>query len=292
MSRSAILREIAFTSADLDGCAAFYAALGFEPLERRMLAAEALAPFGPGFERAERLVMRLGEQRVSFTAFDPPGDAYPEDSTSTDLWFQHIAIAAADMAAAAAIVSRLGRVRPITDDGPQHLPPNTGGVTAFKFRDFEGRPLELLAFPPGIGDAAWQERGGPTPFLGIDHSALAVGDLDRSLHFFRELGFVPVSRSLNEGREQQRLDDVAADRVDVVALAGAVATPHVELLAYRTGRRRPIPARQGPADIAATRLVVDREDVSRSLAAPRRQLVRDPDGHLVDITTRRAAGEP
>ncbi len=44
----------------------------------------------------------------------------------------------------------------ISTDGPQRLPPSSGGVAAFKFRDPDGHPLELLAFPDRKWPAHWQ----------------------------------------------------------------------------------------------------------------------------------------
>ena len=45
---------------------------------------------------------------------------------------------------------------PISTSGPQLLPAASGGVSAFKFRDPEGHPLELIAFPPGAVPPQWQ----------------------------------------------------------------------------------------------------------------------------------------
>ncbi len=182
------IRRIGFTSADLGRTADFYAALGFAAIGTEAVDAAELAMLGMAGARAERLSMRLGRQEVEFLRFDPPGRAYPDDSTSTDLWFQHIAIAVSDIGEAYARVMAAGG-HAITEGGPQTLPPNTGGVTAFKFRDPEGHPLELLAFPPGIGDRAWQAKRGASPFLGIDHTAIAVSDVARSRAFYEGLGF-------------------------------------------------------------------------------------------------------
>lgn len=268
-----VIRRIGFTSADLERAGAFYGALGFELLDRGPVSQRDLANLDVAGHKAERLRLRLGRQDVEFLAFDPPGRSYPPQSTSTDLWFQHIAIVVADMAEAYARVRALPGHTPITHDGPQTLPANTGGVAAYKFRDPDGHPLEFLAFPPGVGDPAWERRDGPSPFLGIDHSAMVVGDLVRSRAFYEELGFRELAYSLNQGMEQERLDDVDRDMVDVLGLKGTAAIPHLELLAYRIGSRRPIPHGQGAADIGGTRLVL-----SGSHPA---ELLRDPDGHLV-----------
>ena len=125
---------------------------------------------------------------------------------------------------------------PISEGGPQHLPANTGGVTAFKFRDPDGHPLELIAFPPGVGDPRWQRRPDARLTLGIDHFALVVSDVERSIAFYSaQLGFRVVSRTVNRGEEQNRLDGLAGVEVDVIALApgSGAQTPHLELLGYR-----------------------------------------------------------
>ena len=78
------------------------------------------------------------------------GRPYPPDSTSTDLWFQHMAIIVNDMRDAYQRVMANRRFRPISRHGPVRLPGNSGAVTAFKFRDHDGHPLELLAFPEDV----------------------------------------------------------------------------------------------------------------------------------------------
>ena len=242
------IRRIGFTSADLGLVAGFYAALGFEAIGTEAVGEAELAMLGMAGARAERLSMRLGRQEVEFVRFDPPGRAYPNDSTSTDLWFQHIAIAVSDIGEAYARAMAAGG-HAITEGGPQTLPPNTGSVTAFKFRDPEGHPLELLAFPPGVGEEAWQAKGAAVPFLGIDHTAIAVSDIVRSRAFYEGLGFRVKPGSENAGPGQQRLDAVAADRVAVVPLVLPQVPPHLELLGYEVGSRRPMPPGTRVADL-------------------------------------------
>jgi catechol 2,3-dioxygenase-like lactoylglutathione lyase family enzyme len=109
--------------------------------------------------------MRLGDQEIALTAFDPPGRPYPPDSTSSDPWFQHLAIVVADIDAAHAQVRKAQHVMPISEGGPIRLPCAAGAVRAFKFRDGGGHPLELLEFHPEstevtcpksqLGDASW-----------------------------------------------------------------------------------------------------------------------------------------
>ena len=129
---------------------------------------------------------------------------------------------------------------------------------------------------PGLG--YWGGgKAGRACFLGIDHTAIAVADAARSQGFYAGLGFSVAGGSLNAGPEQERLDAVAADRVRVVALAPPEAPPHVELLAYAAGARRPMPADTRPDDIWATRTVL----AATGIAGP--VLLRDPDGHALQL---------
>ncbi len=282
------IRRIGFTSADLGRTADFYAALGFAATGTEAVGTAELAMLGVAGARAERLSMRLGLQEVEFLRFDPPGRGIPGDSSSTDLWFQHIAIAVSDIAEAYARVMAAGGVA-ITEGGPQTLPPNTGRVTAFKFRDPEGHPLELLSFPRGTGDPAWHVEGGASPFLGIDHTAIAVSDVARSRAFYEALGFRAQPGSENMGSGQQQLDAVAADRVAVLPLMPAEAPPHLELLGYEVGSRRPMPPDTCAADLWATRVLIEgvplpMERDARATAMPdgsRSVLIRDLDGHAI-----------
>lgn len=219
-------------------------------------AAEAEA-MGLADRRATQLRMRLGAQNVTFLAVDPPGAPYPAGPAATDPFFQHLAIPVRDMNAAAAQLARLAPT-PISRGGPQHLPASTGGVTAYKFRDPDGHPLELIAFPGGPPAARW--RNAPGLFLGIDHSAITVTDLDATLALLTvPLGLTVAERGLNRGPEQARLDGIDDPQVDVIALEAPEPAPHVELLHYRTLATEP---RRliGPADRAATRYVFSAAD--------------------------------
>ena len=295
------LRRVGVTVADLPRMQAFYEeALGFaliataeaDPAWARLLGAD--IPM-----RTARL--RLGAQEIELAAFDPPGEPYPPGSTAADLWFQHVAVVTNDMAAAYDRVMRHGGATPITEGEPDRLPPGAGGVTAYKFRDPEGHPVELIHFPPGTGDAAWQHTTPSAITLGYDHSAISVADADRSVAFYAGLlGLAQASRQVNSGRAQERLDGLPGDVVDVVALQPAASpTPHIELLAYRTPRGRPAPGLRS-RDLAAERLVLQVEDLAGLLetlaaagvapAAPglvpladgsRAVLVHDPDRHAL-----------
>ena len=85
-----------------------------------------------------------------------------------------------------------------------------------------------------------------TLFLGIDHTAIVVGDTDASLRFYRDLlGLRVAGTSENWGLEQERLNNVFGARLRITTLR-AERGPGIELLEYRTprdGRPRPPDAR-------------------------------------------------
>ena len=93
------------------------------------------------------LTLRLGEQEIELVGFHAVGRSFPPVAGWSPL-FQHFAIVVADMAAAYAQLRAQPGWSAISIGGPQVLPPASGNVTAFKFRDPEGHPLELLAFSP------------------------------------------------------------------------------------------------------------------------------------------------
>jgi hypothetical protein len=83
--------------------------------------------------------------------------AIPGRYRCDDLRFKHIAIVVADMESAYLRLRACQGWTAITRPAPQRLPANSGGVTASKFRDPEGHPLELLAFPPNNMPSRWRE---------------------------------------------------------------------------------------------------------------------------------------
>jgi catechol 2,3-dioxygenase-like lactoylglutathione lyase family enzyme len=248
--------------------------------------------------------LRLGEQVIALAETQPPGRTYPGDVPGWDRRFQHFAIVVADMAAAYGNLQATHNWSAISTNGPQVLPPSSGGVTAFKFRDPEGHPLEMLAFAPDATPAHWAIRSGNL-CLGIDHSAISVVDTNRSVAFYSQLGLALSARSLNVGREQEKLDDIVGAVVEVTALALPMQiAPHVELLCYRGSfdHREPLADRN---DVAATQLVFEVEraafdaivgleseiNISSSTSTESgalRALLRDPDGHLLSIESRTA----
>jgi catechol 2,3-dioxygenase-like lactoylglutathione lyase family enzyme len=254
--------------------------------------------------RGRRSLLRLGRERIELLEFTgPAGRPYPSDSTSTDLWFQHMAIIVNDMTDAYRRVMANRRFRPVSRYGPVRLPDSSGGVTAFKFRDHDGHPLELLALPEGRVPAAWR---GTDCFLGVDHTAIAVSDSADSTGFFRSVfGFKVGSRTENFGPEQDDLDDVEGVRVSVTHLAPDLPAPRLELLRYQVGTRRPVPAGTASNDILATHSVVRVASLDATAAALARRgtpladhdlmtlrggtraaLVGGPDGHLFLVEER------
>lgn len=304
MSLVTAISRISLTTADAKGAAAFYeAAFGFERIaeeERDEAFAELMGLPGA---KASAVVLRLGEQEIELVAFRPEGKPYPADSASNDLWFQHFAIVVADVAAAFGRLSGQKGWTPISVDGPEKLPASSGGVTAFKFRDPEGHPLELLSFPPETVPPQWQGRAGVCQgagvCLGIDHSAIAVAATGSSAGFYQQLGFRVVGRSLNHGKAQERLDDADGAVVEVTALQCGSAAPHLELLHYQRPTGRPAPSWRSN-DVAKTRLLLDAPDVQAVAAAVVKAgsgqivsrppdgngaLIRDPSGHDLVVQT-------
>lgn len=242
---------------------AFYCdGLGFE-----------VADSGP--DSAHEIVLALGAERLMLT-LRHPATPRPSPVAGPDLRFQHVAIVASDMDAAFARLQRLAPVA-ISRGGPQQLPAASGGVRAFKFRDADGHPVELIEFPPGQGAPRWHDgRRDAAPTLGIDHAAISVADVDRSIAFYRSLGLRIASRQLNRGAEQARLDGLETAEVDVVALVPAQPdSPHLELLAYRTPK--PVSG-VGHAPRAADQVIWQASCAAPGGGQPR--LVPDPDGHL------------
>ena len=104
------------------------------------------------------------------------------DATACDLVFQHLALVTDDAETAWRRACDAGAT-PISREGPVTLPQSAGGVTAVKFRDPEGHPLEFLQFPRGA-NPDWKGKG----IMGIDHSAISVSDVAASRRFYARHG--------------------------------------------------------------------------------------------------------
>jgi catechol 2,3-dioxygenase-like lactoylglutathione lyase family enzyme len=298
---------IGMTVSDMDRSVEFFSqVLTFEKVSDVEVAGDAYEHLQGVFGARVRVVrMRLGEEHIELTEYlAPRGRPIPVDSRSNDRWFQHVAIIVSDMDRAYAHL-RKHRVRHLST-GPQRLPgwnPNAGGIQAFYFADPDGHPLEVLQFPAGKGDAKWQ-RPSDHLFLGIDHTAIVIGDTETSLRFYRyTLGLRVAGESENYGIEQERLNNVFGARLRITALRAA-SGPGIEFLEYLAPRGRPAPndARANDLWHWQTRLVArdaaaaaqaaragKYESVSSGLVAMPDSslgfrngvLVRDPDRHAV-----------
>ncbi|MEO8138353.1 MAG: VOC family protein [Gemmatimonadota bacterium] len=256
--------------------------------------------------------LRLGDERLELTEYlaaSTSGRPAPVDSRSNDRWFQHVAIIVSDMDGAYALL-RAHRVKSAST-GPQLLPktiPGAAGIRAFYFRDPDGHPLEILQFPADKGEPRWHRKSGL--FLGIDHTAIVVANTERSLGFYRDLlGLRVAGESHNRGDEQAHLNNVPGADLHITGLRSADG-PGVEFLEYLAPTDgRPIAPDERPNDLVhwqTSVLVRDFDRLSarldsagvsrvslevspladRNLGALRSVLVRDPDGHVVQLIGR------
>jgi len=205
-------------------------------------------------------------------------------------------------------ILRANKVRQASTS-PQLLPktiPNAAGIRAFYFRDPDGHPLEILQFPPDKGDPKWH-RPSRRLFLGIDHTAIVVSNTEQSLHFYRDLlGLEVKGESHNFGTEQAHLNNVEGADLHITGLRGAEG-PGVEFLEYlHPTNGRPAPADERPNDLVYWQTILvtrglDRllplldsagvprvangpaEFPGRNLGFARGVLVRDPDGHVLEL---------
>ncbi len=302
--------SIGMSVSDMDRSIEFYSKiLTFEKVSDAEVWGDAYEHLQGVFGLRMRVVrMRLGDEFIELTEYlAPKGRPIPVDSRSNDRWFQHIAVIVSDMDRA---YTRLRQHKvQHASTGPQRLPEwnkNAAGIRAFYFRDPDGHNLEILQFPPDKGDPKWREARGRL-FLGIDHTAIVVGDTDASLGFYRDLlGLKVVGESENYGPEQERLNNVFGARLRITTLRAA-AGPAIEFLEYLTPRDgRPYPPDHRANDLAhwQTRLVTrDVGVVALALRAGKAPwvspgvipltestlgftkgfLVRDPDGHGMQV---------
>lgn len=252
---------------------------------------------GSDFERltgvgsgARSVTAGLGNAVIELLQFDQPGQPYPDGVSASDLRFQHFAIVVTDMKRAHERLSSTDGWRPISTQGPQQLPQSSGGVTAFKFRDPDGHPLELLSFPEQKLPSHWQALSSGDLFLGIDHSAISVSDTQRTEAFYTALGMKVGAHSLNDGIEQERLDGLSRPQVEVTAMEAEKPTPHLELLCYRSVAHRHASVLRGN-DVAATRLIFEKAH-GVSAMPNRQQSMIDPDGHHLMIVASANDGLP
>lgn len=289
--RRAVCRIARFslTSADVQTLGGFYQqAFGFRCVATRRHTDAGFKRVMDVASNATSLALMLGQETVELLEFDSPGHAYPTSATSADLDFQHLALVVANMETAYRRLLEVPGWTPISTRGPQVLPERSGGVTAFKFRDPEGHPLELLAFPKQSAPVQWRAAAHDDLFLGIDHSAISVSDSARSLAFYDGLGLRSATHSVNVGLEQQFLDALVRPEVNVTALSLRDGGPHLELLCYLNATRAAAMVLRNN-DVAATRTVFELAP-ERAASAGFENCLRDPDGHHVQIVSDEALG--
>jgi catechol 2,3-dioxygenase-like lactoylglutathione lyase family enzyme len=305
---------VGMTVSDMDRSVDFFSkVLSFEKISDVEVAGEDYEHLQGLFGLRMRIVrMRLGEEFITLTEYlAPRGRPIPVDSRSNDRWFQHIAIITSDMDKAYAWL-RQNKVEHASS-GPQRLPDwnkNASGIKAFYFRDPDGHNLEILEFPAGKGDAKWHR---PTErlFLGIDHTAIVVSDTEASLKFYSDvLGMRIAGESENYGIEQEHLNNVFGARLRITSMRAMDGGPGIEFLEYLAPRNgRAFPADERASDIVhwqTTLTVNNAEAAALSLRANRSMfvspglvqlgrddlgftkalLVRDPDGHVMELIER------
>jgi catechol 2,3-dioxygenase-like lactoylglutathione lyase family enzyme len=301
---------VSMTVGDVERSAAFYTGvLGFEKVSDVVVSGAAYDRLWgvPGL-RARVMRLRIGRESIELTQYlTPEGRPFPPDYRSNVRWFQHVAIVVSDMEAAYDRVTAHG-VQAVSSE-PQVLPAANAaaaGIAAFYFRDPDGHHLELIHYPAGKGEARWHETGDRL-FLGIDHTAIAVGDTAASLGFYRDrLGLTVVGESLNAGREQEQLTGVPGARVHVTGLRAPAGAPGVELLEYEAPSGEQLGRGETHSnDLAHWHVIVTvanvdaaaralREAGDPALGEPvsvsgaalgfsRAVLVRDPDGHALEL---------
>jgi len=304
------VEAIEITVADMDRAVAFYSqVLGFTTMSDTEVAGESYEQLEGVFGVRMRVVqMRLGDEFILLTEYlAPKGRPIPAGARSNDKSSQHIAIIVSDMDKAYRWLRQNKVVH--ASSGPQTLPAwntNTGGISAFYFKDPDGHPVEILHFLPDKGADKWH-RPSDKLFLGIDHTAIVVSDTDASLRSYRNLlGMDVAGQSENYGPEQERLSNVFGAHIRITALRASEG-PGIELLEYiAPGDGRPFPGDEHANDMIhrQTRLVTKSADraarnlfsakvsfVSSGVIANQKRelgygsafIVRDPDGHAIEI---------
>lgn len=304
--------SVDMTVADMDRAVEFYSkVLTFEKIFDTEVSGDAYEHLEGVFGLRMRVVrMRLGDEYIELTQYlAPRGRPIPDDSRSNDRWFQHVAIIVSDMDQAYRWL-RQNNVEHASS-GPQLLPDwnkNAAGIRAFYFKDPDGHPLEILQFPPDKGAGKWHRPGAGKLFLGIDHTAIVVNDTKTSLHFYRDvLGMRVSGESENYGTEQEHLNNVFGAHLRITALR-AESGPGIELLEYLAPRDgRGFPADEHANDVVHRQTVLvttDADGTMRALSTKKDAvfvssgvvddshaqlgfhkafLVRDPDGHALEI---------
>ena len=306
------VESVGFTVSDMDKALDFYThVLPFEKVSDTETFGTEFEHLSGVFGARVRIVrLKLGNEILELTEYlTAGGRPIPVDSRSNDRWFQHIAIIVSDMDKAFEVL-RKNKVR-FASTSPQTLPktiPNAAGISAFYFKDFDNHILEILHFPADKGAKKWHdlENSGKI-FLGIDHTAIVVGDSEESLKFYRDsLGLTVAGTSDNFGNEQEHLNNVFGAKLHITNLGTKEDGIHVEFLEYlapRDGKPFPKDTRSNDlwhwqtsfeaeqAEKLASVLFKNKYDfVSSGLVDfagnKKALLVRDIDGHAVRIIER------
>ncbi len=303
---------VGMTVSDMDRSIDFYSkVLSFEKVSDIEVAGQDYEHLEGVFGLRMRVVrMRLGDEFIELTEYlAPKGRPFPVDSRSNDRWFQHIAIITSDMEKAYAWL-RQNKVEHAST-GPQRLPDwnkDAAAIKAFYFRDPDRHYLEILQFPEGKGDPRWHQSGDKL-FLGIDHTAIVVGNTDVSLKFYQDvLGLHIAGTSENYGVEQEHLNNVFGAKLRITSLHAANGGPGIEFLEYLAPRDgRPFPTDERANDLFHWQTTLAVASVDRlaqvlfvgkysfvssgavslgdgRLGLARALLVRDPDGHVMQLT--------
>ena len=316
------IAAVSFTCREAPALARWYAdQFGFRIGEARQHHADAYAALlGLPGAHLLRQPLHLGEETLELLqVLEPgpggrPGRPVRADSRSNDLWFQHICLVVPELRAVAEGIEAQIRAGALTaiSSAPQRLPDwnaAAAGIVAFKFRDPDGHPLELLQFPPDKGDPRWHRPGGAA-VLGIDHSAIGSADPQRTARFYGELlGLASGGGGTNSGREQDHLDGLEGTEV-VIGAWRARQGMGIESLAYRApAGGRPQPADFGAQDLDHWLLRLEVRDlgaIAAAVAASGGRLlspgilplegclpgwshalqVADPDGHRLQLVSR------
>lgn len=307
------VESVGFTISDMDRAIDFYTrVLPFEKVSD-------VETWGREFERLSgvfgarvRMVrLKLGDETLELTEYlTPQGRPVPLDSRSNDKWFQHVAIIVSDMDKAYRHL-RANKVRHAST-APQTLPSYitaAAGIKAFYFKDFDNHVLEILSFPPDKGAAKWHDLSKTGKlFLGIDHTAIVVGDTETSLKFYRDaLGLSVAGESINYGPEQEHLNNVFGAKLHISGLRtidDGMAVEFLEYIAPREGRPYPKDSRSSDLwhwqtsfaandidsffrkrhpDYVSSGSVLSESPV---LLFRKAAIVRDPDGHAVRLVER------
>jgi catechol 2,3-dioxygenase-like lactoylglutathione lyase family enzyme len=293
---------------DMDRAVNFYSAvLRFQKVSDTEVAGQDYEHLEGVFGVRMRVVrMQLGDEFIALTEYlAPKGRAISPGARSNDRSFQHIAIIVSDMDQAYGWL-RQNKVEHASS-GPQRLPDwnkNAAGIRAFYFKDPDGHPLEVLEFPPDKGAKKWH-RPSSALFLGVDHTAIVVGDTQTSLHFYHDLLGMRIAGESDDYRtEQEHLNNVFGAHLRITSLRAA-AGPGIELLEYLAPRDgTPFPADEHANDVVHRQTLLETRNADgaaqrfsaahatfvssgvvsesdRQLGFQKAFLVRDPDGHAI-----------